>query len=231
MLFDPTFSFMTVDWDGQIRMDPSSVYAMARMVGAQGAILTWRLLATPTPIGMELSATAMDCSSQTTTSRLRSHICSLTGRAGRCQWPLARRWSAADMIDRVANKLGRRLVEVPVGFKWFVEGLIDGSLGFGGEESSGGNILRRDGTVWTTDKDGIVPKLASRGDHRPHRQRPRRTLSRTGSRVRHTVLHTHRCASDTGAESKAGKIITGSGCDESCLAGEPITAKLTARPG
>ena len=77
------------------------------------------------------------------------------------------------MIDRVAAQLGRRLYEVPVGFKWFVDGLLDGSLGFGGEESAGASFLRRDGTVWTTDKDGIVAGAAGGGDHRAHGPRSR----------------------------------------------------------
>jgi phosphoglucomutase len=155
---DPTFRFMTVDWDGQIRMDPSSPYAMARLVGLKERF-------------------DVACASDTDADRhgIVSHSQGLLNPnqylavaiaylfANRPQWPrtvaVGKTVVSSSLIDRVAAHLGRRLVEVPVGFKWFVEGLIDGSLGFGGEESSGATFLRRDGTVWTTDKDGLVPDL------------------------------------------------------------------------
>jgi phosphoglucomutase len=155
---DPTFRFMTVDWDGQIRMDPSSPYAMARLVGLKERF-------------------DVACASDTDADRhgIVSHSQGLLNPnqylavaiaylfANRPQWPrtvaVGKTVVSSSLIDRVAAHLGRRLVEVPVGFKWFVEGLIDGSLGFGGEESSGATFLRRDGTVWTTDKDGLVPNL------------------------------------------------------------------------
>ena len=155
---DPTFRFMTVDWDGQIRMDPSSPYAMARLVDLKARF-------------------DVACASDTDADRhgIVSHSQGLLNPnqylavaiaylfANRPQWPgtvaVGKTVVSSSMIDRVAAHLGRRLVEVPVGFKWFVDGLIDGSLGFGGEESSGATFLRRDGTVWTTDKDGLVPNL------------------------------------------------------------------------
>jgi phosphoglucomutase len=155
---DPTFRFMTVDWDGQIRMDPSSVYAMQRLIGMKDRF---------------------DLSCACDTDHDRHGI--VTRSAGllppnhylavaifyliqnRPKWrkdaAVGKTVVSSQMIDRVTAKLGRKLYEVPVGFKWFVEGLLDGSLGFGGEESAGVSFVRRDGSVWTTDKDGIVPAL------------------------------------------------------------------------
>jgi phosphoglucomutase len=155
---DPTFRFMTVDWDGQIRMDPSSPYAMERLVGLKDRF-----------------AVAFACD----TDSDRHGI--VTRNAGllppnhylsvaifylfqhRPKWrrdaAVGKTVVSTQMIDRVAAKLGRKLYEVPVGFKWFVDGLLDGSLGFGGEESAGASFVRLDGSVWTTDKDGIIPAL------------------------------------------------------------------------
>ena len=155
---DPTFRFMTVDWDGQIRMDPSSPYAMARLIGLKDQF---------------------DVSFACDTDHDRHGI--VTRSAGllppnhylsvaifylfqnRPKWnkdaAIGKTLVSSQMIDRVAAKLGRKLCEVPVGFKWFVDGLLDGSLGFGGEESAGASFVRLDGGVWTTDKDGIIPAL------------------------------------------------------------------------
>jgi phosphoglucomutase len=155
---DPTFRFMTVDWDGQIRMDPSSPYAMQSLIELKDRF---------------------DIAFACDTDHDRHGI--VTQNAGllppnhylsaaifylfqhRPQWSstaaVGKTVVSSQMIDRVTAKLGRQLYEVPVGFKWFVEGLLDGSLGFGGEESAGASFLRLDGSVWTTDKDGIVPAL------------------------------------------------------------------------
>jgi phosphoglucomutase len=155
---DPTFRFMTADWDGQIRMDPSSPYAMQSLIGLKDRF--------------EISF-ACD------TDHDRHGI--VTRSAGllppnhylavaifylfqhRPQWgteaAVGKTVVSSQMIDRVTAKLGRKLYEVPVGFKWFVDGLLDGSLGFGGEESAGASFVRLDGSVWTTDKDGIVAAL------------------------------------------------------------------------
>jgi phosphoglucomutase len=157
---DPTFRFMTVDWDGRIRMDPSSPYAMQSLIGLKDRF---------------------DIAFACDTDHDRHGI--VTKNAGllppnhylavaifylfqhRPEWSkeaaVGKTVVSSQMIDRVAAKLGRRLYEVPVGFKWFVEGLLDGSLGFGGEESAGASFVRMDGSVWTTDKDGIVPALLS----------------------------------------------------------------------
>jgi phosphoglucomutase len=157
---DPTFGFMTVDWDGHIRMDPSSLYAMQRLIGLKDRF---------------------DIAFACDTDHDRHGI--VTKSAGLLQpnhylsvaiyylfqhrpnWredaAVGKTVVSSQMIDRVTAKLGRKLYETPVGFKWFVEGLLDGSLGFGGEESAGASFLRRDGVVWVTDKDGIVPALLS----------------------------------------------------------------------
>jgi len=156
---DPTFRFMTVDWDGKIRMDPSSSYAMQRLIGVKDrydvafacdtdhdrhGIVTRSGLLVPN----HYLAVLIDYLFQQ-----------------RPQWTRAaaigKTVVSTALIDRVAKRLGRKLYEVPVGFKWFVDGLFDGALGFGGEESAGASFLRRDGAVWTTDKDGIVPALLS----------------------------------------------------------------------
>ncbi len=155
---DPTFRFMTVDWDGQIRMDPSSVYSMQRLIGMKDRF---------------------DLSFACDTDHDRHGI--VTKNAGllppnhdlcvavsylfqnRPRWSKAaavgKTMVSSQMIDRLTAKLGRKLYEVPVGFKWFSQGLLDGSLGFGGEESAGSTFVRLDGSVWTTDKDGFIPCL------------------------------------------------------------------------
>jgi len=157
-LVDPTFSFMTVDWDGQIRMDPSSVYAVKRLIGMKAQF---------------------DLSFACDTDHDRHGIVTkndglLPPNHDLCAaifylFQNRPRWSksaavgktivSSQMIDRITAKLGRKLFEVPVGFKWFVDGLLHGSLGFAGEESAGSVFLRLDGSVWTTDKDGIAPCL------------------------------------------------------------------------
>ena len=155
---DPTFAFMTLDWDGQIRMDPSSVYAMQRLIAIKDRFDIAFACDTDhdrhgivTPAGGLLPpnhylAVAVDY--------LFRH---------RPQWSasaeVGKTVVSTQLIDRVAACLGRRLYEVPVGFKWFSQGLLDGSLGFGGEESAGAAFLRRDGTAWTTDKDGLTAAL------------------------------------------------------------------------
>jgi phosphoglucomutase len=226
---DPTFRFMTVDWDGEIRMDPSSVYAMARMVGLKERFDV---------------AFASDTDADRHGIVSRSHgliepnhylsaaISYLFSR--RPQWSqsvaVGKTVVSSSMIDRVVNKLGRRLVEVPVGFKWFVEGLIDGSLGFGGEESSGATFLRRDGTVWTTDKDGLVPNLlaaeiTARTGKDPSEQYEELT-AKFG-----TPYYTRIDAPATPEEKAKLKKLSPEMVATAKLAGDPITATLTTAPG
>ena len=151
---DPTFGFMAVDWDGKIRMDCSSPYAMARLVGLKDDFD----LAVGNDTDSDRHGIVTKAGLLNPNHYLSAAISYLF--ASRPQWPastaVGKTLVSSSMIDRVAAELGRDLLEVPVGFKWFVDGLLDGSLGFGGEESAGASFLRRDGGVWTTDKDGLL---------------------------------------------------------------------------
>jgi len=226
---DPTFRFMTVDWDGQIRMDPSSVYAMASIVGLR-----------------ERFDVAFASDTDADRHGIVSHSQGLMNPnqylsvaisylfANRPQWSqsvaVGKTVVSSSMIDRVVKKLGRRLVEVPVGFKWFVEGLIDGSLGFGGEESSGATFLRRDGTVWTTDKDGLVPNLlaaeiTARTDKDPGEHYQEMTAEFG------TPYYTRIDAPATPEQKAKLAKLSPEAVATARLGGEPITSKLTRAPG
>ena len=156
---DPTFRFMTVDWDGKIRMDPSSPYAMRRLLDIKGRFDI--AFASDTDHDRHGIVTAQGLLApnhylSVMIDYLFQHRPHWGADAG-----VGKTVVSTALIDRVTTRLGRKLCEVPVGFKWFSAGLLDGLLGFGGEESAGASFLRRDGTVWTTDKDGIVPALLS----------------------------------------------------------------------
>ncbi len=155
---DPTFRFMTVDWDGQIRMDPSSFYAMERLIGLKDRF--------EISFGCDTDHDRHGIVTRSAGLLAPNHYLSVAIFylfQHRPQWhkeaAIGKTVVSSGMIDRVAAKLGRKLYEVPVGFKWFVDGLLDGTLSFGGEESAGATFSRLDGSVWTTDKDGIVPAL------------------------------------------------------------------------
>jgi phosphoglucomutase len=157
---DPTFRFMSVDWDGRIRMDPSSPYAMQRLIGLKDRF--------EIAFACDTDHDRHGVVTRSAGLLQPNHYLSVAiyylfqHRAGwREDAAVGKTVVSSQMIDRVVAKLGRKLYEVPVGFKWFVDGFLDGSLGFGGEESAGASFLRRDGSVWTTDKDGIVPALLS----------------------------------------------------------------------
>jgi phosphoglucomutase len=228
-VIDPTFRFMTVDWDGQIRMDPSSVYAMARMVALKERFAV-------------AFASDTDADRHGIVSRSHglldpNHYLSVAISylfANRQQWShsvaVGKTVVSSSMIDRVVKKLGRRLVEVPVGFKWFVEGLIDGSLGFGGEESSGATFLRRDGTVWTTDKDGLVPNLLAA-------EITARTGKDPGEHYQAltaefgTSYYTRIDAPATPEQKALLEKLSPEAVATASLAGEPIINKLTRAPG
>jgi phosphoglucomutase len=157
-MVDPTFRFMTVDWDGQIRMDPSSPYAMQRLIGMKDRFdLSFACDTDHDRHGIVTKSDGL----LPPNHDLCAAIFYLF--QNRPKWSktamVGKTIVSSQMIDRITTKLGRKLFEVPVGFKWFVDGLFDGSLGFGGEESAGSVFLRRDGTVWTTDKDGFIPCL------------------------------------------------------------------------
>jgi phosphoglucomutase len=155
---DPTFRFMTVDWDGQIRMDPSSPYAMQSLIGLKDRFQV--------AFGCDTDHDRHGIVTRSAGLLPPNHYLSVAIFylfQHRPKWreeaAVGKTVVSSQMIDRVTAKLGRKLYEVPVGFKWFVDGLLDGSLGFGGEESAGASFARLDGSVWTTDKDGIVPAL------------------------------------------------------------------------
>ena len=150
---------MTLDWDGRIRMDPSSPYAMRRLVGLKDKYdIAFSCDTDHDRHGIVAPVDRPDAA-QPLSWPSRSTTCSAIARAGARRAAVGKTVVSSAMIDRVAARLGRRLYEVPVGFKWFADGLFDGGLGFGGEESAGASFLRRDGTVWTTDKDGIAAAL------------------------------------------------------------------------
>ena len=155
---DPTFSFMTVDWDGRIRMDPSSPSAMQRLIGLKDRF--------DIAFACDTDHDRHGIVTRSAGLLPPNHYLAVSAYylyQNRPNWgkevAVGKTVVSSQMIDRVTAKLGRKLYEVPVGFKWFVDGLIDGSLGFVGEESAGATFLRRDGAVWTTDKDGLIPAL------------------------------------------------------------------------
>jgi phosphoglucomutase len=155
---DPTFRFMTVDWDGKIRMDPSSPYAMQRLIALKDKFD----IAFASDTDHDRHGVVTKGSGLLPPNHYLS-ACVNYLFANRPDWgheiAVGKTVVSSSMIDRVSTRLGRRLYEVPVGFKWFVDGLLAGRLGFGGEESAGSSFLRRNGSVWTTDKDGIIPCL------------------------------------------------------------------------
>ena len=226
---DPTFRFMTVDWDGQIRMDPSSPYAMTRMVALRERF--------DVAFASDTDADRHGIVSKSQGLLEPNHYLAVAIAylfANRPQWSAAvavgKTVVSSSMIDRVAARVGRRLVEVPVGFKWFVDGLIDGSIGFCGEESSGATFLRRDGAVWTTDKDGLVPNLLAA-------EITARTGKDPGEHYRALTeefgapCYTRIDAPATPEQKTRLARLAPGDVAASMLAGEPIAAKLTRAPG
>ncbi|HBH55587.1 MAG TPA: phosphoglucomutase, alpha-D-glucose phosphate-specific [Kocuria sp.] len=226
---DPQWAFMTLDWDEKIRMDCSSPSAMASLIGARekydiatgnDADSDRHGIVTPDAGLMNPNhflAVAIDYLYRTRDG--------WRGDAG-----VGKTLVSSSIIDRVAQSLGRRLDEVPVGFKWFVPGLLDGSIGFGGEESAGASFLRRDGSVWTTDKDGIILALLA--------AEMTATTGRTPSQRYHELTEQfgdpvyQRIDAPANREQKAAlKKLSAEQVTADTLAGEPITAKLTEAPG
>ena len=226
---DPTFSFMTVDHDGKIRMDPSSPYAMARLVGLKDH---FRVACANDPDSDRHGIVTSSTGLMNPNHYLAVAIRYLLGH--RPGWPahaaVGKTLVSSSLIDRVVAKLGRRLHEVPVGFKWFVPGLFDGSCCFGGEESAGASFLRRDGTVWTTDKDGPIMDLLAA-------EITARTGKDPGEHFEELVAefgtsyYTRIDAAATPAQKARLQKLSASAVKEDTLADEPITAKLTRAPG
>jgi phosphoglucomutase len=226
---DPTFSFMTVDHDGKIRMDCSSPYAMAGLVGLKDR---YQVAFANDPDSDRHGIVTPSAGLMNPNHYLAVAIQYLLIHRERWGGDVAvgKTLVSSSMIDRVVNKLGRRLCETPVGFKWFAPGLFDGSFCFGGEESAGASFLRRDGTVWTTDKDGLIMNLLAA-------EITARTGKDPGEHYRELTaefgspLYTRIDAPATPEQkTKLGKLSPES-VRESKLAGEPIIAKLTRAPG
>jgi phosphoglucomutase len=225
---DPTFRFMTLDWDGKIRMDPSSSYAMQRLIGLKdkydiafacdtdhdrhGVVTRSSGLMPPN----HYLATAIDF-----LFRHRTH------------WgadaAVGKTVVSSAMIDRVTDRLGRKLYEVPVGFKWFVAGLMDGSLGFGGEESAGASFSRIDGGVWTTDKDGMVPALLSAEITARTGKDPGDAYRKLSEDLGAVFANRVDAAANAEQKRKLGKI-DGAQVRSTELAGDPIVQILTRAP-
>src|SRR5215212_9570184 len=226
---DPTFGFMSVDWDGKIRMDPSSRYAMASLIGLRDRFdVAFANDADADRHGIVTGGAGL----LNPNHYLAAMVAYLFG--GGREWGsevgVGKTMVSSSMIDRVVADLGRRLDEVPVGFKWFVDGLLDGTLGFGGEESAGASFLRRDGTVWTTDKDGIVccllaAEMTARRGADPGAQY-RELTARFGESV-----YTRTEAPATAEEKEILRKLSAQQVRLKDLAGEQIQNILTHAPG
>jgi phosphoglucomutase len=224
---DPQFGFMTADWDGRIRMDPSSPYAMARLVGLKDRFDV--AFANDTDADRHGIVTAGGLMNP-------NHFLSAAigyiyrNRDWRTDVAVGKTLVSTGMIDRVTAELDRKLLEVPVGFKWFVDGLVDGSLGFGGEESAGASFLRRDGSVWTTDKDGLIAcllaaELTATSGHNP-------AVAYDALTARYGAPAYRRIDAPATPEQKAIlSKLSPEHITASEIAGEPITAVLTRAPG
>jgi len=228
-VIDPTFSFMTVDHDGKIRMDPSSPFAMARLVGLKDR---YDVAFANDPDSDRHGIVTRSAGLMNPNHYLAVAIRYLL--THRPQWPshatVGKTLVSSSMIDRVVAKLGRRLTEVPVGFKWFVTGLADGSCCFGGEESAGASFLRHDATVWTTDKDGPIMDLLAA-------EITARTGKDPGEHYQELTqefgapCYTRIDAAATPDQKARLAKLSPEAVRASTLAGEPITEKLTRAPG
>ncbi len=226
---DPTFRFMTVDWDGRIRMDCSSPYAMARLVGMKDKFdIAFANDTDADRHGIVCPSSGL----MNPNAYLATAIFYLF--QNRTQWradsAVGKTVVSSGMIDRVAAKLGRKLVEVPVGFKWFTTGLLDGSLGFGGEESAGASFLRLNGKPWTTDKDGpilglLAAEITARTGKDPGRLYDELTQELGWS------FYERIDAPASAAQKAAFASVTPERITAKELAGEPIQSKRVAAPG
>ena len=228
-VIDPTFSFMTVDHDGQIRTDPSSPYAMARVIGLKDKFRV--------AVANDADADRHGIVTRSVGLMSPNHYLAVAISyllAHRPHWPahaaVGKTVVSSSMIDRVVARLGRRLNEVPVGFKWFVPVLFDGSCCFGGEESAGASFLRRDATAWATDKDGLIMNLlaaeiTARTDKDPgeHYQALEAELG--------TSYYTRIDAPATPEQKARLRKLSAEAVREETLGGDPIIAKLTKAPG
>ena len=226
---DPTFSFMTRDWDGQIRMDPSSAWAMQRLIGMKGKYD----VAFACDTDHDRHGIVTPGAGLLPANHYLSVMIDYLFRA-RHQWlasvAIGKTVVSTALIDRVASRLGRRLREVPVGFKWFVEGLIDGSLGVAVEESAGATFSRIDGSVWTTDKDGIAAALLAAEITARDQRDPGECYSAL-ARELGTPVADRVEARATAAQKRALAKLTPGQLTSTQLAGEPILQVLDRAPG
>jgi phosphoglucomutase len=226
---DPAFGFMTLDRDGRIRMDCSSPWAMAGLIGLKDRF--------DIAFGNDTDADRHGIVTKSAGLLNPNHYLSVAVHylfqnrpAWRADAAVGKTLVSSSMIDRVAASLGRRVSEVPVGFKWFVDGLLDGSYGFGGEESAGATFLRRDGSVWTTDKDGIVMDLLACEILARTGKDPALLYAELESRFGRAVYERIDAAA-TREQKAALKKLSPESVGAAELAGEPIRAKLTRAPG
>ncbi|CAN5332810.1 phosphoglucomutase (alpha-D-glucose-1,6-bisphosphate-dependent) [soil metagenome] len=226
---DPAWAFMTLDWDGKIRMDPSSPSAMASVVARRH---DYDILTGNDADADRHGIVTPDAGLMNPNHYLAAAIQYLY--AHRPHWradaAVGKTLVSSSMIDRVTNALGRRLWEVPVGFKWFVPGLVDGSVGFGGEESAGASFLRLDGTAWTTDKDGILLALLASEILAVTGKTPSQLYAELVAQFGDPAYERIDAAASKEQKARLGKL-SGDDITATELAGEPITAKLSAAPG
>ncbi|RKT77379.1 phosphoglucomutase [Terracoccus luteus] len=227
---DPQWAFMTLDWDGKIRMDCSSPSAMASLIGAKDA---YDLSTGNDADADRHGIVTPDAGLMNPNHYLAVAIQYLYGGA-RPDWPgstaIGKTLVSSSMIDRVAADLGRTLLEVPVGFKWFVPGLLDGSVGFGGEESAGASFLRFDGSVWSTDKDGILLALLASEILAATGRTPSQHYAELTERHGSPAYARIDAAADREQKAKLAAL-SPDDVSAQTLAGEPITGTLTAAPG
>ena len=226
---DETFRFMTADWDGQIRMDPSSPYAMQRLLDIKDRFA----IAFACDTDHDRHGIVTPGAGLLTANQYLAVAIDYLFR-NRPQWPahvaVGKTVVSTRLIDLVAQRLDRKLVEVPVGFKWFADGLLDGSLGFGGEESAGASFLRRDGAVWTTDKDGIVPALLSAEMTAKTGRDPGRLYEALAQALGNPVTDRVEAPANA-AQKKQLAALTPDKLGASELAGEKIESVLDKAPG
>jgi phosphoglucomutase len=224
---DPTFGFMTADWDGKIRMDCSSPYAMARLIGLRDRFD----LAVGNDTDADRHGIVTPRGLMKPNHYLAAAIAYLFDHrpAWEARCAIGKTMVSSAMIDRVAKRLGRSLVEVPVGFKWFVDGLFTGVLGFAGEESAGASLLRRDGSVWTTDKDGMALALLAAEIKARSGRDPAQIYDELTQELGQS-WYERIDAPATPQQADVLRAVSTDRIDATELAGEPIEAKLTAAP-
>jgi phosphoglucomutase len=226
---DPQFGFMTLDWDGKIRMDPSSPFAMARLVELRDQF--------DLALGNDADADRHGIVVPGAGLMNPNHVLAAAisylfggGRTWGAGVAVGKTLVSSSIIDRVVADLGRRLVEVPVGFKWFVDGLVDGSIGFGGEESAGASFLRLNGRVWTTDKDGLIACLLAAELTAKLGRNPSEVYGGLTARFGAPAYRRIDAPATPAVKAALGRL-SPDAVTATTLAGDPIVARLTRAPG